>query len=69
MKQNPLSLFPIDRKLVRPHGAEYTDTDPQMLFAMWDTQNDGDPDQALDALDGAEVVYDKFRPRLGRTAH
>ena len=47
------------------HQQQYRDTDPQMLFALWaEVESGADPDQSLDEMKGAEVVYDKFRPRL-----
>lgn len=56
----PPSLLPIDRRQLAPR--QYADTDPQMLFALWDS--DENTDARLDELEGSVVVYDKFRPRL-----
>ncbi len=43
---------------------QFKDTDPQMLFAIWQMELGADPDRSLDEVQDAEVVYDKFRPRL-----
>jgi hypothetical protein len=56
----PPSLLPIDRRQLAPR--QYADTDPHMLFALWDSADNADA--RLDELEGAVVVYDKFRPRL-----
>jgi hypothetical protein len=48
------------------HCHEYKDTDPQMLFAIWDMEKGIDPDLSLDQIEGSVVVYDKFAPRLSR---
>lgn len=47
---------------------EFTDTDPQMLFVMWDMENGLDPEKSLEEIEDAVVVYDKFRPRLRRSS-
>jgi hypothetical protein len=51
---------------VIPAKTEFKDTDPQMLFAIWDMENGVDPDISLERVQNAKVVYDKFRPRLAR---
>lgn len=43
---------------------EFKDTDPQMLFALWQMELGVDPDTSLSEVEDAEVVYDKFRPGL-----
>lgn len=43
---------------------QFRDTDPQMLFALWNMEYGVDPDRSLDEVQNAEVVYDKFRPGL-----
>lgn len=45
---------------------EYTDTDPHMLYAMWEMESGADPDESLEEVEGAVVAYDKFRPRVSR---
>lgn len=46
-------------------GTQFSDTDPQMLYALWAMEMEGkDPDRSLDEISGAQVLYDKFRPRL-----
>ncbi len=42
----------------------FSDTDPQMLFAIWQMEFGKDPEDTLDEIQDAEVIYDKFRPRL-----
>ena len=51
-------------QIARPR--QFTDTDPQMLFALWNMELGVDPDRSLDEVQHAEVVYDKFRPSLSR---
>ncbi len=45
---------------------QYEDTDPQMLFALWEMESGVDPDRSLDEIEGATVIYDKFRPGVSR---
>lgn len=50
---------------MRP-SVQFTDTDPQMLYALWAMESGADPDQSLREIEGAVVAYDKFRPRISR---
>jgi hypothetical protein len=43
---------------------EFTDTDPQMLYAIWQMEFGMDPDRSLQEVEHAVVVYDKFAPRV-----
>ena len=45
---------------------EYRDTDPQMLYALWQMELGADPEKSLDEVRGAVVIYDKFAPRVSR---
>lgn len=45
---------------------EYRDTDPQMLYALWQMEFGADPEKSLDEVQGAVVQYDKFAPRVSR---
>lgn len=59
----PAALFGLAAKVdweIRP--VEFTDTDPQMLHALWALDSGIDPERSLDEVAGAVVVYDKFRP-------
>jgi hypothetical protein len=51
-------------QIARPR--QFSDTDPQMLFALWNMELGVDPDRSLDEVQNAVVVYDKFRPSLRR---
>lgn len=48
---------------------QYEDTDPHMLFALWDMEHGLDPERTLDEIEGAQVLYDKFRPTVSRRKH
>ncbi len=48
------------------HQTEFKDTDPEMLFALWEMEQGVDPDQSLETVQNATVLYDKFRPRISR---
>lgn len=54
-----------DATWMRP-SIQFTDTDPQMLYALWAMESGADPDQSLREIEGAVVAYDKFRPRISR---
>lgn len=58
----PPTLASDARTLLAPR--QFRDTDPQMLFAMWNMELGIDPDRSLDEVEHAVVVYDKFRPGL-----
>lgn len=45
---------------------EFTDTDPQMLHAMWLMGFGADPDKSLEEVEHAEIVYDKFAPGISK---
>lgn len=49
---------------LRARRREFKDTDPQMLFALWQMELGVDPDKSLSEVEDAEVLYDKFRPGL-----
>jgi hypothetical protein len=44
----------------------FSDTDPQMLHALWMMEQGIDPDQTLQEVEQATVVYDKFAPRVSQ---
>ncbi len=44
----------------------FSDTDPQMLFAMCRMEWGFDPDESLNEVRSARVSYDKFAPRVSR---
>jgi hypothetical protein len=45
---------------------EFSDTDPQMLHAMWLMGFGADPDKSLEEVEQAEIVYDKFAPGVAK---
>lgn len=52
---------------VSSRGRVFADTDPQMLHAILRMETGADPDVSLEEVERAEVVYDKFRPRVVST--
>lgn len=44
----------------------FSDTDPQMLFALCKMEWGCDPDESLNEVSTARVTYDKFAPRVSR---
>jgi len=45
---------------------QFTDTDPQMLHAMWLMGFGADPDKTLEEVEHSVTVYDKFAPGVSR---
>lgn len=58
----PPTLAPDAKSLLSPR--QFRDTDPQMLFAMWNMEMGVDPDRSLNEVEHAVVAYDKFRPGI-----
>ncbi|MCC5877783.1 MAG: hypothetical protein JJU11_16305 [Candidatus Sumerlaeia bacterium] len=50
--------------LSRPR--QFRDTDPQMLFAIWNMELGVDPDKSLNEVENATVAYDKFKPGISQ---
>ncbi len=69
MSRKQFSHHPVILRDFEASGAcprQYDDTDPQMLFALWDMESGMDPERSLDEIEGATVIYDKFRPGISR---
>ncbi|MCC6546712.1 hypothetical protein IT570_06040 [Candidatus Sumerlaeota bacterium] len=62
----PSPNIPVGDAIWQQLSVQFTDTDPQMLYALWAMESGADPDQSLREIEGAVVAYDKFRPRLSR---
>lgn len=60
----PQALVATNVNTLSSHRACFKDTDPEMLFALWEMEMGVDPDKSLETVEGATVVYDKFRARL-----
>ncbi len=66
-RKSVVPMFPATAIETRPsRRRSITDTDPRMLFAMWEMEVGIDPDKSLSDVEDAIVIYDAFRPRVSR---